>query len=246
MVSIEAWYSGLPPLTKIWFTGALITGVIITLGIPPVAYIALKWDAVLKNLQVWRLVTCFFVFGKIGMGWIFSVYLMCQYFRALELNHYPGIRGTAELLYATVFCMICILIIAYFTDVFPSITLLSCFIYIWSRKSPHELINIYGFTFQRWHLPAVMVVIQLIMGNFPFDPVYGILIGHIWVFLTEILPIVYRRTLVTVPEWWYETVEKYMAGLTSPGTGGVGAATPDTRIPTRASWMRGTGYRLDQ
>jgi hypothetical protein len=104
---------------------------------------------------------------------------------------------------------------------------------------------IYGFTFQRWHLPLVMFVLQLIM-RVSFDPVFAILIGHLWVFLTEVVPRVYHKTLVTVPEWWYEGVERWWpaAGTTAEGR----APAPEMRPPgrARAAWMQGPGHRLDQ
>jgi len=249
MVSIEEWYKSLPPLTRCWFTGSVITAVLITTGIPPAFYLSLDWTQVLKHLQIWRLITCFFVFGKLGIGWLFSVYLIVQYFRALELNHYPGIRGCAELLFITGFCVTTILILAYFyTSIFPSITLLSAFIYIWSRRDPHQPIVIYGFTFQRWHLPAIMIAIQIVMGNVPFDPIFGILVGHLWLFLSEIIPRVYNKNIITIPEWWYEKVADYGQRLGGPAAAapGTGPVAPDPRLPQRASWMRGAGHRLDQ
>ena len=106
---------------------------------------------------------------------------------------------------------------------------------------------IYGFTFQRWHLPLVMFVLQLIM-RVSFDPVFAILIGHLWVFLTEVVPRVYHKTLVTVPDWWYETVERWWptAGTPAGAAGGRAAAAPQMRPPARAAWMQGPGRRLDE
>ena len=165
--------------------------------------------------------------------------------RALEVNQYPGIRGCAELLYVTGFGMGCILLLSYFYRITPSVSLLSMFIYIWSRKDPHDPIVIYGFTFQRWHLPAVMVVLQMVLDSVSFDPIFAILIGHLWVFLTEVVPRVYHRTLVTVPGWWYEGVEKYWPGQVAQGAAAAAPAA-NMRIPQRAAWMRGQGHRLDQ
>ena len=100
---------------------------------------------------------------------------------------------------------------------------------------------IYGFTFQRWHLPAVMFLIQLIM-KVSFDPVFAILIGHAWVFITEVVPRVYHKTWVVVPQWWYDGVERWWPAV-GPTRGR--APEPQVRIP-RANWMQGPGHRLDQ
>ena len=173
--------------------------------------------------------------------------------RALEVNYYPGVRGAAELLYVTAFGMLCILATSYFYPLLPSVSLLSFFIYVWSRKDPHDEIIIYGFTFQRWHLPAVMFALQMIM-RVSFDPVFAILIGHLWVFLTEVVPRVYHKTLVSVPLWWYDGVERWWPAISNTAAGGRGGggggggraeAAAEVRIP-RPNWMQGPGHRLDQ
>jgi hypothetical protein len=168
------------------------------------------------------------------------------------------VRGGAELLFVAAFGMVSILLLTLLWPVNPAVCLLSMFIYIWSRERPHDPIDIYGFTFQRWHLPAVTLVLSLIF-SVRFDFI-AILIGHLWLFITRIVPRVYHKTLLTVPAWWYDGVERYVwqalggrveeadrGGARRPA--GAGGAAPtagvDARIP-RATWMRGPGHRLDQ
>ena len=130
--------------------------------------------------------------------------------------------------------------------------------YVWSRRDPHDPIAIYGFTFQRWHLPAVMLFLQMVFNGLRFDALWAVLIGHGWVFLTTVVPRVYRRTPVTVPEWWYEGVDKLMdagqaalggrpAASATSAPAGVGAGgAAGAAAEGRPTWMRGPGHRLDQ
>ena len=183
----------------------------------------------------------------------------CQYFRALEVNTYPGVRGAAELLFVAAYGVVSILLLTLLYPVSPAISLLSMFIYIWSRERPHDPIDIYGFTFQRWHLPAVMLVLSFIF-SVRFDAVFAILVGHLWLFITQIVPRVYHKTLLSVPPWWYDGVEKYVwqalggrveegadrrGARRAPGAAPAATAAVDARVP-RATWMRGPGHRLDQ
>ena len=169
----------------------------------------------------------------------------------------------AEFLFMTLYACVALLVLAYFQQVtFPSISLLSFYLYVWSRRDPHDTINIYGFTFQRWHLPAVMLFLQMIFNGLRFDPFWAVFVGHGWVFLTMVVPRVYRKTLVAVPEWWYEGVDKLLdagqAALggrpaasagSAPVVGGVvggGVGAGGAAAAARLNWMRGPGHRLDQ
>ena len=166
----------------------------------------------------------------------------------------------AEFLFMTVYACVSLLVLSFFGQVtFPSISLLSFYLYVWSRREPHDTINIYGFTFQRWHLPLVMLFLQMVFNGLRFDPFWAVLVGHGWVFLTMVVPRVYRRTLVAVPEWWYEGVDKVLdmgqaalggrpAVSTSSAAGGVSGVGGGGAIAGagRPTWMRGAGHRLDQ
>ena len=136
MPTIEEWYRGIPPVTRAWFTASLVCSILFTTGVPMTRYLPLDWDQVTGHFEVWRLLTCFVVFGGLSFNILITYYMMCQYVRALEVNHYPGIRGAAELLYVTAFGMVCILITSYFYPLLPSVSLLSFFIYIWSHSIP--------------------------------------------------------------------------------------------------------------
>ena len=52
MVTIEEWYTGLPPLTRFWLTSAVVTGLMGALGVPIYPYLELNWSAVIYNLHV--------------------------------------------------------------------------------------------------------------------------------------------------------------------------------------------------
>ena len=166
----------------------------------------------------------------------------------------------AEFLFMTLYACVALLVLAYFNQVpFPSISLLSFYLYVWSRRDPHDSIAIYGFTFQRWHLPAVMLFLQLIFNGLAFDPLWAVLVGHAWVFATMVVPRVYRKSVVSVPEWWYEWVDWLLdagqaalggrvAATSAPAAGGVGAGggAAAAAAAARPNWMRGPGHRLDQ
>ena len=52
MVTIEEWFTTLPPLTRFWLMSAVVTGLLAALGVPVYPYLTLNWNAVLGSLQV--------------------------------------------------------------------------------------------------------------------------------------------------------------------------------------------------
>ena len=98
------------------------------------------------------------------------------------------------------------LVVSYFFRVFYFLTvpLHLSIIYTWSRKTPDRPISIYGFLFQSWHLPFVMVVLTLIMGGSIIPDLLGLFAGHSLHFIKDVLPAVYRVTIITTPDFFYD------------------------------------------
>merc|ERR1711964_825805 len=98
--------------------------------------------------------------------------------------------------------------------------------YIWSRKEPHVQVTFYGFGFKAWHLPFVLMAVGLLMGGAPMFDILGILVGHVYHFMADIVPEVYDFELLKCPSFLYT-----LMGETQ----------------TRAQdWRGGGGYRLGQ
>jgi len=74
-------------------------------------------------------------------------------------------------------------------------------LYIWSRKNPNQPVNFWGFQFQAWYLPFVFAIFQVLMGGSPILDIMGILIGHLFHFLYDIVPHVYGKELLHCPQF---------------------------------------------
>ena len=76
MPTIEEWYRGIPPVTRAWFTASFICSVLFSIGAPMTGYLPLDWDQVTSRFEVWRLLTCFIVFGGLSFNLIITYYMM--------------------------------------------------------------------------------------------------------------------------------------------------------------------------
>ena len=161
MSSPEEWFKNLTPVCKTWLSIAVITTVGASFGVLNIELIYLSFPLVFKKFQIWRLITNFFFFGKLGFKWIFQMFILYKYTTMLEQNEFQGPRGIAELLHLMIFGGIMLTLFAwiiggmYFLGPGLTFTLL----YVWSRKSPNANVSFWGFQFKAWHLPFVLLIL---------------------------------------------------------------------------------------
>lgn len=100
-------------------------------------------------------------------------------------------------------------------------------LYQWSRKQPHQQVEFYGFRFHAWHIPFVMVLVAVLLGgNIQLD-IGGIIAGHIYHFIHDIVPRVYGITLIRTPQF----IINALSGK-------------QIIQPVRPSWASTAGHRL--
>jgi len=233
MATPEEWFRSLPIVTRTYFVAAIATTTLVSLGVINPYYLYLDFDLVFK-FQIWRLVTCFLFFGKFSLQFIFQIYILVRYFKYLEDGYFSGPRGTADFLVMIFFGSTIIVVIAFFWSglFFPGPALVFMTLYVWSRKDPHAAVMVYGFRFEAWHFPFVLLVFSVLIGSSPVLDVVGIIVGHAYHFLIDIVPQEYGKRPIYTPQFFYD----WMEGRTNIAQAAAG----------RRAWQRGAGYRLDQ
>eukprot|EP01138_Halocafeteria_seosinensis_P012201 gb/GECG01012469.1/.p1 GENE.gb/GECG01012469.1/~~gb/GECG01012469.1/.p1 ORF type:complete len:116 (+),score=6.09 gb/GECG01012469.1/:1-348(+) len=86
--------------------------------------------------------------------------------------------------------------------------------------------SFFGFKFQGFYLPWVMLVVGILLGNDPTPDLMGIIIGHIYYFFQEVLPQTKGLRLLYTPEFlanWLDEVPSHYRGRAA-GVGRPGAA----------------------
>lgn len=65
-------------------------------------------------------------------------------------------------------------------------------LYVWSRRNPHEQLQLYGlFTVRAAYLAYVLVALGLMMGQHPLVDVLGITVGHAYYYVADVMPVAY-------------------------------------------------------
>ena len=93
------------------------------------------------------------------------------------------------------------------------------------REQCKRHVVFWGFGFKAWHLPFVLLAFGVLLGANPMLDILGILVGHLYHFLSDILPNThYRYDILKCPQWLYKIFDETEA--------------------QRDTWTGTTGHRL--
>lgn len=115
-----------------------------------------------------------------------------------------GGGGTADYAFMMLFgCAAMLLSYILLAGIIPPVFTrnLSYFVlYVWSKQNPEAPANIWGFPLKAMWLPFAYLAVTVLMGNSFWDVAHGIAIGHIYYFLVEVVPSVYRKDVLHTPQ----------------------------------------------
>ena len=159
------------------------------------------------TVQFWRLITTFFYFGPLSLDLLLHVFFLQRYSRLLEESSPSTPHYTYLLLYTTSSLL---LLSPLLSMPFLGHALSSVLVYIWSRRNPDTRLSLLGLmVFRAPFLPWVLLLFSLVMhGVVPRDEICGIVVGHVWYFLADVVP----RTeggwkVLEPPAWWVRLFE---------------------------------------
>lgn len=188
--------------------------------------------------QVWRLVTSWVFLGPFGMKFLFEMIWLLQYGNILETQTFAFAPAdmVAMLLFGAVTLTVVSLAVPSLGLFFVASPLVFMLLYVYSRNFPDQRSSIMGlFQVQSFYLPFAFLGITIIMGGNPIFDIAGIVVGHLWWFLTELYPAQGGRNFLETPEWLKQAV----ANL------GVGPPPrPTDSTPSGFAAFRGSGRRL--
>jgi Derlin-2/3 len=119
---------------------------------------------------------------------------------------------------------------------FTASPLVFMLIYVYSRHFPTQQVSIMGlFNTQSFYLPFAFLAITVVLGGNPIPDIAGIVVGHLWWFLTELYPAQGGQAFLATPEWLKTLVSNL--GIGPP-------PRPTDARPAGFAAFRGTGRRL--
>ena len=177
-----------PKITKILIISSFSISILVWTGLITTLDIYLNFGLIINNFQIWRILTTFLYFGEFNLSLILHMYIFFRDSKILEKKIFHG--SSADYLYFILFCMIFLLFLSPFTkSIFLSSSLNFAMMYYWGRKSKTTNVEFMGvFTFRAPYLPWFYLVISFLLESDFKNDLYGLIIGHFYFFLKEILP----------------------------------------------------------
>eukprot|EP01023_Acetabularia_acetabulum_P024284 TRINITY_DN23488_c0_g1_i12.p1 TRINITY_DN23488_c0_g1~~TRINITY_DN23488_c0_g1_i12.p1 ORF type:complete len:271 (-),score=13.36 TRINITY_DN23488_c0_g1_i12:739-1551(-) len=189
--SIRDWYQSIPPITRAVGTVMFATTCLYQLGILSPSWLYFEPQLVFQKFQIWRIISPLFFLGGFGLQFVFEMLWFVRYAPPLERNVFqfsPADYVVFYLFNAVTYCLV--------QYIYPPIGLyffaspmIFAIMYLWSRNFPNEVVSLYGVVqIRSFYLPFAFAGITLLFGRSPISEIVGIIVGHLYYFLTVLYP----------------------------------------------------------
>ena len=177
-----------PKITKILVLSSFGISVLVWSGLINTLDIYLNFYLIFHKYEIWRILTTFLYFGEFNLNLILHMFIFFRDSKILERKIFQG--NSADYLYFILFCMIFLLLLSPITKtLFLSTSLNFAMMYYWGRKSKMTNVEFMGvFTFRAPYLSIFYLMISFLLGYEYKELIIGIIVGHVYFFLKEILP----------------------------------------------------------
>eukprot|EP00033_Pygsuia_biforma_P002373 GCRY01002626.1.p1 GENE.GCRY01002626.1~~GCRY01002626.1.p1 ORF type:complete len:263 (+),score=10.72 GCRY01002626.1:95-883(+) len=247
--AVGNWYSNIPLITRRILTAMAAVTLAANFGFLDPFQLAFFPSAVYNNFHIWRPFTAFLFLGKLGFGFLIHMMFVYQHSKDLESVNFAG--RTADYAWClTLLCFFLIVIGGFWGFYFLGTGFIMGLVYIWSKKNPTRIVSFFfGARFQAMYFPFVLLVFNLLMGNSIAIDIAGIVAGHLYYFLDEVLPLTQNIRLVRTPAFFknFFTEETRTApqnddrfsGFNAAGARWGSSSSSSTPQPRGHDWGRG-------
>jgi len=201
----QAWWDSQPLLTKWMMALSLFITLSANFGFfNPYLLILQPSFLIYKQFQLWRLFTAFFYFGGLGLSFLIEMIFLYRYSGQLETTVFEGRK--ADYLFMILFGSVLFLGVAFWLKLaIIGKGVIFMLLYYWSRKNPDVIMSFFfGLKFKGIFLPWVLIAFHtLLSGSLPLIDIIGVIIGHIYFFLTDIYPLTTGVHLLRTPTFLY-------------------------------------------
>ncbi|KAK9721417.1 Der1-like family [Popillia japonica] len=186
--SLRSEYMQIPPVTRVYTTACVLTTLAVQLDLATPFQLYFNPILILKQGQIYRLVTTFLFFGTFGFNFFFNMIFTYRYCRMLEEGSFRD--RTADFVMMFLFGAVFMIAFAFIVNLlFLGQAFTIMLVYIWSRRNPLIRMNFFGILNFYWvYLPWVLLGFSLLLGNAVYVDLMGIAVGHIYYFLEDVFP----------------------------------------------------------
>lgn len=174
-------------------------------GILPFSSTFFTKQLAFNNLEIWRIITCFFTpLGKMSIGLIVNLLFTFYSMNSIEQQVFP-IRKENFLFFLIVVAVIIISLSSIFDafNLFESIEF--AMLYFQGKFNPDAEIQFYFvITIKMKYVVFIYLIFDLLVGSPVRSIIIGIISAHIAFYLLFILPVVLDRAILKAPKFLRE------------------------------------------
>lgn len=236
--TFESFWAELLPVTKYAVISAVTCTALFSFQMVSPLNFVTDVTRTVTNLELWRIVTSCVFFGKFGFPWIMSVATFYLHMKNNEETH----RGKlADFVWQLINVIVGLHIFAVILEMqLLSFALTMSLCWIWCRRNPSAQLSIYMFKFSANYFPFALMAFHLLMGMSIMDDIVGIVVGHAFLFLRDMLPKTHNIDILQTPQWLirifpYDRLGAYTVHAPGEARGGAAPAAP----AAGRNWGRG-------
>ncbi|CAB3362632.1 Hypothetical predicted protein [Cloeon dipterum] len=192
MADVGEWFKNLPRFTR-WWLGLTVGFTLLgRFGLLSPQLLYLQYESFVHKFQIWRAATALFFYPLspgTGFHFLINLYFLYNYSLRLETGFFDG--HPADYFFMLIFNWLACLIISLMAGMpFLMDPMVLSVLYVWCQLNKDVIVNFwFGTQFKAMYLPWVLFAFNLIISGGGFSELIGILVGHLYYFLTFTYPI---------------------------------------------------------
>lgn len=187
--SITDMWVKTPPITQVYIGSSLMfttLAFILNKNIWP-DFLHLDWTKVLTRFQFWRPFTAFLFYGPLGLNYVLTIQFVWTYMAQLEkLSYKMPADFFIQMIFGSTTLLVLYMIFGISTK-YLGHNLSTFLVYIWARVFEGSEVNVMDlFNLKAEVLPWFFCLQTFILeGEFPFADILGIVVGHLYHYLSK-------------------------------------------------------------
>ncbi|XP_018916461.1 derlin-1 [Bemisia tabaci] len=187
MSDISQWFQNLPTFTRHWLGLTVGISLIGRFGLLKPQYLILLHEPLINGFEIWRPITSVFFYPlapSTGFHFLINCYFLYNYSLRLETGTFEG--RPADYFFMLLFNWISCVIIGLLMNI-PLLMdpMVLSVLYVWCQLNRDVIVTFwFGTRFKAMFLPWVLFGFNMIMSNGGLMELVGIVVGHLYYFLT--------------------------------------------------------------
>lgn len=216
--NISQWFKEVPLVTKLLVSSTLAATVTIYVGICNISHFMFIPELIFTKFHFWRLYFPFIFSYPFSFDFAMHMYMLYENCRRYEMNPFNtgGGGNSSDFLYMILLGMAALCVVGYFFNLtLMAVPLVYMIMYVWSRREPETIVNLMTLKYKALYSPWVSLLIYVVMGAPLTRPLLGIAVGHMYYFLTSVLPVSHGVDIIHTPEFCKQIVRWYTSNSAS-------------------------------